>query len=143
MDPYNPHPPIDNILFLLQAFVRVYQTTTQPFNFLFNVPEEQIVQVYIQHSLNARHVLLQLYGLFFPFVQHHPIHRQMLQEAFRYANCMIHTKFGTTPPQPDTIVIPQPASSFPDTPINRPPPARTTRQSAIVNPDLPPLTRPS
>ena len=50
MDPYNPHPPIDNILFLLQAFVRVYQTTTQPFNFLFNVPEEQIVQVYIKEG---------------------------------------------------------------------------------------------
>ena len=143
MDPYNPHPPIDNILFLLQAFVRVYQTTAQPFNFLHNVPEEKVVHVYIQHSLNARHVLLQLYGLFFPFVQQHPIHRHMLQEAFRFANHMIHIKFGTTPQQPETIILPQPVSSFPDTPITRPPPARITRQTAPTTSDLPPLTRQS
>ena len=143
MDPYNPHPPIDNIVFLFQAFVRVYLTTAQPINFLFNVPDDQTVQVFSQHSLNARHVLLQIYSLFFPFVAHHPIHRQMLQDTFRFANQMIHTKFGTTPQQPDTIILPQPVSSFPDTPITRPPPARTTRQTAATTSNLPPLTRQS
>ena len=141
MDPYQPHPPIDQIFFIFQAFIRVYLTTAQPIDFLLNVPAEQTVQVFTQHSLNARHVLLQIYGLFYPFVAYHPIHRQMLQDCFRFAIQMIHTKFGTTPQQPDNIIVPQTVPQIPDTrQISQPPPPRTSRTSARAA-NIPPLTR--
>ena len=158
MDPYSPHPPIDNIFFLFVAFIRSYNTTLHPFNFLLNVPEDQIPAAFHQHSHNARHVLLQIYGLFQPFVQHSPIHRQMLQEYYMFAVNAIHTKFGThpqyalpPPTAPDTttnIQLPQhqqyqrpqiPAQQMPHIPTQqRPlPPLPTT--TTLSNIPLPPL----
>jgi hypothetical protein len=131
MDPYSPHPPIDNIFFLFVSFIRAYITSLQPLNFLLNVPEDQTVQAFHQHSHNARFVLLQIYGLFQPLLQHHPIHRQMLQDSYMFAINCIHTKFGTHPhyAQPPTVT-PDTTTQFPR-PI--PPP------TPLSNFPLPPL----
>ena len=100
MDAYHPHPPIDIIVFMFQSFVRIYFTTTNPIDFLANLPADQIILAFKQHSLQARHTLYQIYRLFFPLVAPNLYHQQILETAYKGAIQMIHIKLGTTPLTP-------------------------------------------
>jgi hypothetical protein len=97
MDPHVAHPPVDQAAYIFYAFTRIYFTHNQPIDFNQQYTPEQIPRIYIQYSEQARHVLLQIYGLLQPLVATDPIKQQSLETAYLYAVQMIHTKFGTNP----------------------------------------------
>ena len=95
MDPVQPHPPIDIVLYIFTAFTRVYYTSNRPIDFIQHRDRESTQLHFKTHSLQARQALFNLYTLFQPLVVANPIHQQMLESAFLYAIQLIHTKFGT------------------------------------------------
>ena len=107
MDFSIPQPPVTYAVHIFHTFVRVYLTVHQPINFIHNLTPEQISQAFIDHSLRARNILLQLYGLFQPLVVNYPFQQQALEAAYYHAVQAIHTKFGTTPIPPSTIFYQQ------------------------------------
>ena len=100
MDAYHPHPPIDIIVFLFQSFARIYFTPNNPIDFLGDLPPDQIIPSFQQHSLQARQTLYHLYALFYPMLASSPYHQQILESAYKNAIQMVHIKFGTTPLPP-------------------------------------------
>ena len=95
MDPFNPHPPIDQALYIFQAFTRIYFTTCQPIDFVRNKPYEELFPIFKTHSMVARRVLLHIFNVIKPLVSHNQIQEQQLESAYLYAISLIHQKFGT------------------------------------------------